>query len=110
MAAYESTWQHERRGHIRCHTLGHAWDDCDSNWTPMWGLPLTVRCQRCGTERRDKVDRHTGAVLPGGRHYVYPAGYRLGRGEEKPTRADFRLMLLAIRNEGQSKRKSGRAS
>jgi hypothetical protein len=101
-----STWEHERRNFIRCRTLGHAWDDYDSNWTPEFGIPLTVRCERCGGERRDKLDRH-GNLIPGGRHYHMPPGYKLSKGEYKPTRSNFRVMLMALRaSEGRNKSRS----
>jgi hypothetical protein len=47
-------------------------------------------------ERRDKIDRVTGELLPGGRHYVRPPGYQYARGE-RPTKAEFRRMLLEQR-------------
>ena len=97
LAAYETTWQHERRGYIRCRAIGHSWDDYDSNWVPQYGEPITVRCERCGSERRDSVDVH-GELLS--RHYYKPQNYDLERDDFKPTRSDFRLMLLAIRKEG----------
>ena len=95
--AFESTWANERRNYVRCRTIGHAWIDYDSNWKPQFGTPLTLRCERCGTERRDSVG-NDGRLL--NRHYVKPDGYDLGRDEYKPTRDDYRLMLLAIRSGG----------
>ena len=96
MDTYQSTPEHEAAGALRCATLGHAWYDFDSNWKPTYGVPLTVRCERCGRERRDALDSH-GNLMPNGRHYwprkpklTYPKGQR-------PSRADFRRMLLAQR-------------
>lgn len=99
---YESTWAHERRGFIRCRTLGHSWYDFDSEWVPVYGDPLTVRCERCGMERRDSVSP-TGRLL--GRHYFRPAGYQLSKDEIRPTRDDFRVMLMAIRREKPRRRR-----
>lgn len=94
--ADQSTRQHERSQFLRCSTLGHAWFDVDSNhWKPTFGTPFTARCERCGTERRDKLDRN-GDLLPSGRSYSYPSGYQYAKGE-RPTRSEFRLELLQQR-------------
>lgn len=85
-----------RQQFIRCRTLGHSWIDYDSNWKPMFGMPLTLRCERCGMERRDTIDM--GGNL-NGRHYTRPEGYLFTRAEEVPTRSQFRLMLLNLRNK-----------
>lgn len=81
---------------IRCRTLGHSWFDYDSNWTPVLGLPLTLRCERCGMERRDTVAPHTGALIT--RHYTPRPGYHYTKGTRAPTRSQFRLMLLDLRS------------
>jgi len=78
----------------RCYTLGHAWEDYDdSDWKPPWGTGLALRCLRCTTTRRDIINANGDL---GARSYVYPDGYRYGRGE-RPTRADFRLLLISKR-------------
>jgi hypothetical protein len=92
-AAVMTTADHERLGYLRCNTLGHAWHDYDSNWKPQFGSPLTVRCERCGMERRDTINNH-GDLLT--RHYTRPANYRYPKGT-RPSRADFRVMLLVQR-------------
>jgi hypothetical protein len=85
----------DKRPYIRCRTLSHSWFDTDSNhWTPKWGVPLTLRCERCGMERRDSVRWDTGELL--GRRYVKPINYGYGRGEA-PTRSEFRRLLLELR-------------
>ncbi len=75
-----------------CKAIGHAWDKVPSDWTPPWGTPLTIRCMRCGTERRDVIDS-LGDVSS--RRYVYPVGYQDWRGDhvgmKKPQ---YRLWLL----------------
>ena len=96
------TWFAERRGYVRCRTLGHSWFDYDSNWTPSFGIPMTLRCERCGTERRDTVSDF-GKLL--GRRYYKPDNYDRRKGEAALTRSDFRLVLLAIRNEEASKKR-----
>lgn len=89
-----TTPQYDRTQFVRCNTLGHSWDDYDSNWAaPSGTAPLTLRCQRCGTERRDTIDSYGDLVT---RSYSYPEGYRYGRGE-RPSRSDFRMVLLQER-------------
>jgi hypothetical protein len=75
-----------------CHALGHAWFPIDtrSDYKPLFGTPLWVECERCGTQRHDLIDA-TGAV--GSRSYEYPDGYRYAKGT-RPTRAAERLALL----------------
>ena len=104
-APYESTWHNERRGYVRCRTIGHSWFDYDSTWTPQFGVPLTVRCERCGTERRDTVQATTGRLLT--RHYYKPSNYDLQKGEVRLTRDDFRMILLTIRNQEATQRRTG---
>jgi len=80
--------------YTRCRTIGHAWFDCDSDWKSQLGTPFTVRCERCGAERRDSVSRSTGEVL--NRNYTYPPSYAYAR-NATPTKNDFRLALLSLR-------------
>ena len=84
----------ERKPYIRCRAIGHSWFDYDSNWTPKWGTPLTLRCERCGMERRDTVSFLTGELL--NRRYTKPDNYGYERGES-PTRSEFRRLLLELR-------------
>jgi hypothetical protein len=99
-----TTAQHERTQFVRCNTIGHAWFDYpSSDWVPQFGDPLVLRCERCGTERRDSIGAH-GQILA--RSYDHPDGYKYGRGE-KPSRAEFRRMLLdqQIREAREARRK-----
>ena len=90
-----TTQQYERTQFVRCNTFGHAWFDYDnSDWIPEWGEPLVLRCERCGSERRDTISTSTGDIV--GRHYFHPEGYRYEKGT-RPTRAEFRILLLAQR-------------
>jgi hypothetical protein len=93
-----------REPFIRCRTLGHSWMDYDSNWKPSLGTPITLRCERCGMERRDTVAQHSGDLIT--RHYTRPQGYLFTKAEEVPTRSQFRLMLLSLRNR--EKRRNGK--
>lgn len=90
---FQSTVDHERQGYLRCNTLGHSWFDYDSTWTPQFGLPLTLRCERCGMERRDTINTY-GSLLA--RHYFRPPNYQYPKGS-RPTRDEFRVMLLTQR-------------
>lgn len=89
-----TTQQHELSGAIRCATLGHAWHDYDSNWRPEFGVALTVRCERCGRERRDTINEY-GTLLA--RHYWPRKPLLTYQKGQRPSMADFRVMLLAQR-------------
>jgi len=77
-----------------CRLWGHAWMEVPSDWTPAYGIPMTVRCERCDMERRDAVGRYTGMIES--RRYVYPEGYEITteEGYDRPARVDFRLEWL----------------
>jgi len=76
-----------------CHGLiRHAWHIVPSDWTPTMGEPFTVRCERCGTERRDQIGRNTGELVS--RRYLYPDGYLYGRDDYKPNADEVRLLWL----------------
>lgn len=79
--------------YITCRTYGHAWFEYDSNWTPLFGTPITLRCERCESERRDTIDS-LGRVA--GRRYLHPENFAYAKGE-RPSRADMRLALIASR-------------
>ena len=73
--------------------LRHSWHEVTSDWANVHtsGVPFTVRCDRCGTERRDVLGTNTGEVVS--RSYVYPVGYHIDA-VEKPKIVDFRLAWL----------------
>lgn len=88
----------------RCRTIGHAWFEADSSeWKTDAGVPITLRCERCMTERREAWTR-TGVLLF--RTYVYPQGYQQPWGGNFPTKDEFRRALLAIRERGRRTRTS----
>jgi hypothetical protein len=90
-----STADHERLGYLRCNALGHAWFDVPSDWrTSFFGEQLTVRCERCGSERRDVLSGVTGELIY--RVYVKPESYAYPKGM-RPSRRMFRMMLLEQR-------------
>jgi|SRR5215467_4339190 len=79
--------------YVRCRSYGHAWDefvpiDLDP---PVYGWRLSLRCIRCTMERHDNL-AFSGALMA--RRYIPPTGYSSGRGEEKPTRTEFRQALF----------------
>lgn len=83
--------------YIHCGAFGHAWYEYDgSRWTPEFGMGQVVRCERCGSERRDSINRN-GAIEA--RSYDHPDGYKMGPGQ-RPSRADFRRMAWELHNEG----------
>jgi hypothetical protein len=92
--------------YITCRTWGHAWFEYDSNWTPMFGTPVTLRCERCNAERRDTID---GRGNVASRRYLLPESYRYGRGE-RPSRQDMRLAIIAshLRDRREAKRANRR--
>lgn len=85
--------------------LRHSWDEVPSDWagTTTSGVPFTVRCQRCGTERRDLLGRNTGELVA--RRYIYAEGYHINSGDEGlPNIYDFRLDWIRVK-ANQVKRK-----
>lgn len=82
----------------------HAWFDADSDWaTPFGGTPFTLRCERCGTERRDTLDIH-GELMT--RRYLYPEGYKNASGDVKLTMAELRLRVVPNIHQKRRQRKS----
>lgn len=93
---------------LRCRAYHHAWDDVDSlHWHPTMGEPLTLRCMRCGSERRDQIGYSTGELVT--RRYVYTAGYLLGPDDDKPTHNDYvRMLVVQRRRERRDKAAAAR--
>lgn len=90
LSDFQTTVDHEKSQFIRCNTIGHAWFDVPADWSAEFGIPVTLRCERCGTERRESFNRY-GDLLT--RHYVHPDGYKYAKGS-RPTRAEFRIMMV----------------
>ena len=79
---------------VKCRSWGHEWD----TFTPLgrrasWGLLLSLRCVRCGTERHDTIDMNGDLST---REYKYPDGYQLVRPKdsERISAAELRLEVL----------------
>lgn len=80
---------------IECRSLGHAWTLIESDWEPADTLvfdPLSVQCLRCGCERHDEVWHSDGQLAT--RRYTHTDGYLLPKGERRPKRHEFRLVML----------------
>lgn len=86
-------------GVLKCDVLRHAWHDVDSPWFVKRDWPrcdcLSMRCERCDRERRDVISLNTGDVVS--RRYIAPPGYVKYARDERPTMAEFRLLLLTER-------------
>lgn len=96
-----------------CHGLiRHAWHIVPSDWTSRFGgEQFTVRCERCGTERRDVIGTHTGELVT--RRYIYPDGYLYGRDDYKPNADEVRLLWVKRHIEeaqATTKRRRGRSA
>ena len=91
--------------YTRCRTYGHAWFEADSDWNSTMGTPITLRCERCMAERREAVS-HTGQLIS--RHYVYPKNYQYSSADERPSKDEFRVALLALRLREARRAKNGR--
>jgi len=90
----------QQANYLLCRSLGHAWDVVDADRVPkQGGMPVWLRCERCGTERHDAVSPTTGELW--GRSYVYDTSYRHSFDSQfadaAPTKSDWRRMLLAER-------------
>jgi hypothetical protein len=90
----------QQANYLLCRSLGHAWDVVDADRVPkQGGMPVWLRCERCGTERHDAVSATTGELF--GRGYVYDSNYRHAFdtqfADAAPTKSDYRRMLLAER-------------
>ena len=104
-AAELTTRQFERTQYVRCYTIGHAWFDYDnSEWNPEFGTPLVLRCERCGSERRDSIGS-SGQMI--GRNYYYPDDYKYAKGM-RPNKDEFRVMLLEAKRLERDQPKKGR--
>jgi len=77
-----------------CDTYGHAWYETTNQGRlrPEYGIPLVLRCERCSRMRLDVIHPLTGQLIS--RRYVAPFGYVRYKKGERPTKSEFRLLLL----------------
>lgn len=89
-----------RDQYIECRVGGkrHAWEDHDGTGfrRPQFGVALHLQCSRCGTVRRDIVDRFRGDLLQ--RRYYHPEGYEMAQ-DERPTTEQVRLAVIKKQRE-----------
>lgn len=96
-------------GYGECRLIRHSWHIVPSDWTPEFGVPMTLRCERCNTERRMAFNRNTGGIETS--RYIYPTGYNFHRnGMEVPTSTDFRLAWLEDQVTNMRKQRADRAA
>jgi len=76
---------------LQCRTYGHAWSEYSRGDLPaVVGWRLTLRCDRCTTERHDVIDL-IGELQS--RHYDYPDGYRADFEDHRWTLPEYRQRL-----------------
>jgi hypothetical protein len=74
--------------HVDCRTFNHAWVPVEADRNPQIGWYMNMRCERCGTVRKDIVNRF-GEVER--RRYEYPDDYKDTDGW---ARSDWRMQYL----------------
>jgi len=74
--------------YVDCRTFGHSWVSVEANSNPTIGWYMVARCERCGTVRKDIVNRF-GIVER--RRYEYPDSYK---DTDHWTRSDWRMQFL----------------
>lgn len=92
--------------YLACRVGGmrHAWEDHDGSGfrRPQFGIAIHYVCTRCGTIRRDIVNRFNGELLQ--RRYYHPEGYALSR-DEKPSIEHIRLAMAKRQKQALKARK-----
>lgn len=93
----------DRPKFLACRLVGHSWELPLGLLKHDFGLKMVLTCRNCTTERHDVFDTR-GAITY--RRYVYPAGYLLAlpKGEDAPTRADYRLEYERLLQQHQPRR------
>ena len=95
----------KRLEYNQCHALGHRWDPIPVTHPPSFGAAIDLRCENCGTVRRDIMSRVSGVLLA--RYYDYPEDYHdYERHDKAWWRAawleklhDVRAELINLENE-----------
>jgi hypothetical protein len=73
-----------------CDLYQHAWFPVDADWKPPFqGSIKTMRCERCGSEKREIWQPNTGRLIY--RRYVHTEGWVVYSKGERPTKDDLRL-------------------
>lgn len=74
--------------HVECRTFGHSWSPLRTV-ADASGILIELKCNRCTTQRSDRVNRHDGSLDT--RSYMYVDGYR---GHGSVTRSTFRFEFI----------------
>lgn len=88
LAAAEGKTSPDALKHVDCRTFGHSWEPVEADRNPQIGWYMNVRCARCGTVKREIVNRY-GQVER--RRYEYAEGYR---DTDHWARSDWRMQYL----------------
>ena len=76
-----------------CRTLGHSWMFASRPRKEGNIATFDLRCARCEATRADVVSLTHGGLAA--RKYVYRSDYQYKKGDEVPSRDQFRLRLIA---------------
>lgn len=82
--------------YAECGAFGHAWYESDMEPAILYGVPIYLICERCGSERIDSTTFTTGEIIS--RRYKHPYDYSYPKGL-RPSRNDFRRAFLYKRKE-----------
>jgi hypothetical protein len=87
----------------RCKTYGHAWyeQSIDSSYTPLFGTPVWLECERCGTRRKELWDVHGNIAH---RRYEHPADWK--QHAKFASRAERRLHLTSTMTAPRRRRRA----
>lgn len=79
--------------YLKCRSWGHMWDDYRPLGRDRGDYVLTLRCDRCATERVDTLDS-AGDVIR--RNYEYPEDYKISGyiSGDRATAPELRRELL----------------
>jgi hypothetical protein len=84
--------------HIECDTWGHSWYETTNQGRlrPDFGIPIVLRCERsCGSMRLDVLHPMTYELIS--RRYIKSPAYQKYKKGERPSKAEFRRILLSTR-------------
>lgn len=87
---------------LLCRTLGHQWEEAGDvsdqfKSDPAFGVPYDTRCIRCGSAKRQVLNRYTGE-RNGATCYGYVEGYQHAKGE-LPDRNTLKAIAILRREK-----------
>lgn len=86
-----------------CRVYGHRWDSIQIAFDVTFYVE-TMKCDVCGAERYDFVNKSTGFTVT--RQYKYPTGYQQKGGVPRAEIGDMRLQIMQERAT-KSRKKAG---